>query len=99
MFFRSSTQIARIARPIATRGYADKSTPSAFPVPLAILTYRHLAAVAQKVGETVKKVAQSFSADGGAVGSKFRADGEVGQVGEQGTFFPGVSLLSTQSIN
>ncbi|GHJ89105.1 hypothetical protein NliqN6_5507 [Naganishia liquefaciens] len=69
MFFRSSTQIARIARPIATRGYADKT-------------------VAEKVGETVKKVAQTFSADGGAVGSKFRADGEIGQVGEEvgGTF-------------
>ncbi|KAJ9093189.1 hypothetical protein QFC21_006506 [Naganishia friedmannii] len=41
--------------------------------------------VAEKVGETVKKVAQSFSADGGAVGSKFRADGEIGQVGEKST--------------
>ncbi|KAJ9105583.1 hypothetical protein QFC19_003565 [Naganishia cerealis] len=69
MFFRSSIQVARIARPLAARGYADKT-------------------VAEKVGETVKKVAKSFSADGGAVGSKFRADGEVGQVGEKvgGTF-------------
>ncbi|KAJ9105786.1 hypothetical protein QFC20_004273 [Naganishia adeliensis] len=69
MFFRSTVNIARVARPMAVRGYADKT-------------------VAEKVGETVKKVAQSFSADGGAVGSKFRADGEVGQVGEKigGTF-------------
>ncbi|KAJ9110825.1 hypothetical protein QFC22_006682 [Naganishia vaughanmartiniae] len=69
MFFRSSVQVARVARPaIAARGYADKT-------------------VAEKVGETVKKVAQSFSADGGAVGSKFRADGEVGQVGEKSSAF------------
>lgn len=30
MFFRSTVNIARVARPMAVRGYADKSTPAAF---------------------------------------------------------------------
>lgn len=88
MFFRSTVNIARVARPMAVRGYADKSTLSfLFPVtkPANLSSFT---AVAEKVGETVKKVAQSFSADGGAVGSKFRADGEIGQVGEKSASIP-----------
>jgi hypothetical protein len=74
---------------MAVRGYADKSTLSFLSFKFQHqLTSPPFAAVAEKVGETVKKVAQSFSADGGAVGSKFRADGEIGQVGEKSACIP-----------
>ena len=71
----------------------DSHTNLSLPLPL-----RSLAAVAEKVGETVKKVAQSFSADGGAVGSKFRADGEVGQVGEKSEFARFARFLSHRVV-
>jgi hypothetical protein len=43
-----------------------------------------LAAITETVGDALKNVAKTFSADGGEVGSKFKSDGSIGQQGEKG---------------